>query len=109
RYAQDRMPWQAPGRLSEEEYWQLTAFLAEANGAQDVPAEPAWERLAQLPLHPQANRTAQTVALPDWLAWLAVFGVAGIVLRIASQIRLGYRHPASCNLASAGVFRRRSS
>ena len=31
-YIQARMPWQAPGSLSEEEYWQLTAFLVQANG-----------------------------------------------------------------------------
>ena len=31
-YIQARMPWQAPGSLSEDEYWQLTAFLIQANG-----------------------------------------------------------------------------
>ena len=93
QYAQDRMPWHAPGTLSEEEYWQLAAFLAEANGVQDVPAEPAWDRLAQLPLRPQVSQTDQTVALPGWLAWLAGLGGVGIVLRVAHQIWLGYRRP----------------
>ena len=27
-----KMPWQEPGRLSDEEYWQLTAYLMRANG-----------------------------------------------------------------------------
>lgn len=31
-YLHARMPWQAPGKLSDEEYWQLTAYLMEANG-----------------------------------------------------------------------------
>lgn len=31
-YIRARMPWQAPGILSDEEYWQLAAFLVEANG-----------------------------------------------------------------------------
>jgi hypothetical protein len=28
-----RMPWQAPGLLPAEEYWQITAYLAQAHGA----------------------------------------------------------------------------
>lgn len=31
-YLQARMPWQAPGSLSEDEYWQLTAYLLRENG-----------------------------------------------------------------------------
>ncbi len=31
-FLQARMPWQAPGSLSEDEYWQLTAYLLRANG-----------------------------------------------------------------------------
>ena len=31
-YIRSRMPWQAPGILSDEEYWQLAAFLVDANG-----------------------------------------------------------------------------
>ena len=31
-YIRSRMPWQAPGILSDEAYWQLTAYLVEANG-----------------------------------------------------------------------------
>jgi mono/diheme cytochrome c family protein len=31
-FIRSRMPWQAPGLLSDEEYWQLTAFLVNANG-----------------------------------------------------------------------------
>jgi mono/diheme cytochrome c family protein len=31
-FLRTRMPWQAPGLLSDDEYWQLTAFLVDANG-----------------------------------------------------------------------------
>jgi mono/diheme cytochrome c family protein len=34
-YIQQRMPWHMPGSLSEEQYWQLTAYLARANGLYD--------------------------------------------------------------------------
>lgn len=35
------MPWQAPGSLSSDEYWQLTAYLIELNGGStgDVPLD----------------------------------------------------------------------
>jgi cytochrome c5 len=31
-YIEASMPWQAPGRLTDEEYWQLTAYLIRENG-----------------------------------------------------------------------------
>lgn len=31
-YVSTRMPWENPGRLTEDEYWQVTAFLLRANG-----------------------------------------------------------------------------
>jgi mono/diheme cytochrome c family protein len=31
-FLRKKMPWQAPGRLSDAEYWQLTAYLVRANG-----------------------------------------------------------------------------
>jgi cytochrome c len=31
-YIRENMPWHAPGSLTEEEYWQLTAFLVRENG-----------------------------------------------------------------------------
>lgn len=38
-YISARMPWENPGRLTEDEYWQVTAFLIRANGL-DVGQEP---------------------------------------------------------------------
>lgn len=31
-YISARMPWERPGRLTEDEYWQVTSFLLRANG-----------------------------------------------------------------------------
>jgi hypothetical protein len=31
-YLETHMPWQAPGILTGAEYWQITAFLAQAHG-----------------------------------------------------------------------------
>ncbi len=49
-YLHARMPWQAPGSLSEDEYWQLTAFLARENGYDlgPLPLDP--ERAAAISL-----------------------------------------------------------
>ena len=33
-FIKTRMPWQAPGSRSDEEYWQLTAYMLRANGIQ---------------------------------------------------------------------------
>jgi hypothetical protein len=51
-YIRTQMPWQAPGILSDEEYLQITAFLAQAHGADpgDEPLTP--ERVGELDLHP---------------------------------------------------------
>jgi mono/diheme cytochrome c family protein len=56
-YIQARMPWQAPGSLSEDEYWQLTAFLVQANGFDpgDQPIDA--ERAAELYLGVQPTPT----------------------------------------------------
>jgi hypothetical protein len=31
-FIQSKMPWQAPGSLKPDEYWELTAFLMRLNG-----------------------------------------------------------------------------
>ena len=36
-YIHQRMPWHMPGSLSEQEYWDLTAFLLRLNGIQPLP------------------------------------------------------------------------
>lgn len=49
-YVQARMPWQAPGSLSKDEYWQLTAFLLRANGYDPGPVPLDEDRAAAISL-----------------------------------------------------------
>jgi cytochrome c len=58
-YVKKNMPWQAPGSLTDEEYWQLTAYLARWNGvdpgAQALdPQLAASLRFQPLPSQPEA-------------------------------------------------------
>jgi mono/diheme cytochrome c family protein len=81
-----RMPWQAPGILSDEEYWQLTAFLVDANGIPlgEIPLGP--ENAANLQLAPppfQGEASAQDrQATSVWYLLLA----AGTVVLFASGV-----------------------
>jgi len=50
RYMKETMPWYAPGLLDDETYWQLAAYLADANGVQEDPENPDWAVLADFPL-----------------------------------------------------------
>jgi mono/diheme cytochrome c family protein len=49
-YLQARMPWQAPGNLSEDEYWQLTAYMLRENGFDPGPLPLDRERAAEISL-----------------------------------------------------------
>lgn len=51
-YTRVTMPWHDPGSMLDEEYWQVTAFLARENQVDlsDVPLDE--ERAAKLRLHP---------------------------------------------------------
>jgi mono/diheme cytochrome c family protein len=57
-YLQARMPWYAPGTLTDEEYWQLTAYLARANGLFDEATVLTASNAASIRLAP-----AQSIAL----------------------------------------------
>ncbi len=79
-YLETRMPWQAPGSLPAEEYWQLAAYLARANGVTvrdaDLSAEAAARvRLARLPA--ADDRASAHAAIQTWL-W--VFGLGLLVV-----------------------------
>jgi mono/diheme cytochrome c family protein len=60
-----RMPWQARGTRSEDEYWQLTAFLLRANGV-DPGLDPLdAQRAAGIVLNPsQATALARPTGIP---------------------------------------------
>ncbi len=64
-FIQARMPWQARGSRSDEEYWQLTAFLLRANGVDPGPEALDTARAAQIVLNPaQATALARPASAP---------------------------------------------
>lgn len=67
-YIRAEMPFQAPGSLSEEEYWQLTAFLLSLNGA-DPGDEPLnAEQAARIYLDGARQPAPPPVAVPTQLS-----------------------------------------
>lgn len=85
-YIQAEMPWQAPGILTTEEYWQLTAYLVRANGI-DVGVNPLSEQTApKVLLRPLPGNSEPEPAAPS--AQLRFWGVALIILAVAGSILL---------------------
>ena len=91
-YLSTRMPWQAPGTRSEEEYWQLTAFLLRLNGVDPGEAPLDRERAAQIklaaPTNPGQLAEGTEPASPFWL----IGGVAlGALVILVGGIYVGLR------------------
>ena len=65
-YIKARMPWQAPGSLTDEEYWQLTAYLIRANGISvgDTWLDPHSAESVALLLVPTATPQPTAAVLP---------------------------------------------
>jgi cytochrome c len=75
-FIQSKMPFQAPGSLKEDEYWQLTAFLLRANGY-TLPSIPLDEQTAQrLFLAPQPAQPAPKPAFIN----IAIGLAAGFII-----------------------------
>jgi len=85
-FIQTNMPWQAPGSLSAEEYWQLTAFLLRANGYDPGQQVLDPQRAAQIPLRPyppSPPTLLQRLGKTGPLAWgAALFILVGIALAL---------------------------
>ena len=88
-YLQSRMPWQAPGSLSEDEYWQLTAFLLRANGNDPGPVALDKERAAAIGLGAKPTPTPTPASpLAGFLEntgngfWVAAGGVLVLVVLV---------------------------
>jgi cytochrome c len=80
------MPFQAPGSLQDQEYWELTAFLARANGAHLPGPILDSGAAAAIDLHPPSPR-----AVPWWIPAIAacvLFAVAFAVYRRARARRV---------------------
>ncbi len=91
-FIRTRMPWQAPGSLREEQYWELTAFLARANGlipadATLTPANAASYRWGSA----QGAQTAPAAvaALPQVPVSLRSEWLSGLVLIASSLVLAG--------------------
>ncbi len=72
-----RMPYQAPGSLSQSDYWNLTAYLLRANGVQVTVALLDRQTAAQIPLAKPAPPPAPS---PFILPVAILFGIGLIVL-----------------------------
>lgn len=77
-YLQAEMPWQAPGTLSVEEYWQLTAYLLRANGFDPGTAPLDEQSAAKVLLRNIPSGQETGPAAPAEFPWF--WAVAGIIL-----------------------------
>jgi len=84
-YLAAQMPWQAPGSLPPEEYWQLAAFLARANGVPVRDADLNTEAAARVKLARGAGAGQAPVASPVQV-W---HGVLGLALLAAAALLAG--------------------
>ncbi len=73
-YLAAQMPWQAPGSLPAEEYWQLAAYLARANGVSVSDAHLNADAAARVLLHPP-EVPAATAGKAAPIPWPVVAGV----------------------------------
>jgi cytochrome c5 len=92
QFLQTRMPWQAAGSRSEQEYWQLTAYLLRLSGV-DPGAEPLTAgRAAGLWLNPTLQPTPTPLPVAQLLParpvdpsqlWLGLAAGGGLVAILA--------------------------
>ena len=90
-----RMPYQAPGSLDEEEYWQLTAFLLRANGIDPGPP-PLDSQRASLILLRASLMPAAAAPQPQpnfWRLALALLALAILLLAVWMGVQKSRAHP----------------
>jgi cytochrome c len=85
QFLRTRMPWQAPGILSDEEYWGLTAFLAQANGISWGEGMLGPTNAANVALDAQAS-SSKEAALSARILGIGMFLLAGGILLLLSGI-----------------------
>jgi hypothetical protein len=93
-YIRTKMPWQAPGMRSEEEYWQLTAHLLRINGVDPGSAPLGPDNASTVYLSTQSSPSpTPSAAAPDGSsATLLILGIAlGAGLILVGGIFLGLR------------------
>ena len=79
-FIKENMPWQAPGSLSDEEYWQLTAFLVRANGVDPGRELLNEQRAARISLNPNSPSASilDVSGLNVWLGFGALIGLVSL-------------------------------
>ena len=87
-YIAKNMPWQAPGTLEPEEYWQLTAFLVRENGIDPGPLPLNADNAAQVRMRPATPDPTPTVIV-DQPAGEGFWVAGGVVLAGAVLLILG--------------------
>jgi mono/diheme cytochrome c family protein len=85
-YIQQRMPWHMPGSLSDEQYWQLTAFLARANGLYDESVELTADSAASVLFQSAEQPVPAAQPSPDSLSSSGLSRTALIVALLAAIV-----------------------
>ena len=91
-YLQAQMPWQAPGTLTAEEYWQLTAYLVRLNGLDPGPVPLDEQSAAKVLLRniptDQEKSPASSTEFPWFWAVTGFILVAVGIILLVKYIRI---------------------
>jgi hypothetical protein len=82
------MPWHDPGSLSQEEYWQVTAFLLRENGADPGSTSLGPGNAGEFPLPPAAEPTLAPSAPQADGRYPGALVVVGVLLMVAVWVRM---------------------
>jgi cytochrome c len=90
QFLSEKMPWQAPGSRSEQEYWQLTAFLLRENGIDPGMQPLDAQRAAAIRMRPVPPQTPLALESNNgyWLASALVIGLGlfFLLVKLGTQI-----------------------
>jgi mono/diheme cytochrome c family protein len=82
------MPWHDPGSLSQEEYWQVTAFLLRENGADPGSTSLGPDNAGGFPLPPAPEPTSAPSAPQAGGRYPVAAVVVGVLLMVAVWLRM---------------------
>ena len=91
-YLKSEMPYQAPGSLSDEEYWQLSAYLLRLNGIEWGRSDLNPEVAAKIPLRSrvvgETSDSTQKISFQRW-AVVAAMSSLGVLIWVLWSKRKG--------------------
>ena len=88
-FIKQKMPYQAPGSLKDEEYWQLTAYLLQLNGIDPGQELLTPESSAKIVLR-QVDQPAEPALVQSPWYWLFGAGVLAAVILLAGAAWAGH-------------------